>query len=100
MDSSKSAALVGIEYGLPNITPSMSLDPVTGRPRLYGPGTGLVRTVSRTNRNCTLCGKDRGTPRGTLGPSCKDCYNQARSVKILLRCLWCGEEFKKPRYEY
>lgn len=100
MDSSKSPALVGIEYGLPQITPSMSLDPGTGRPRLYGPGTGLVRTVSRTNRNCILCGKDRGKPAGTLGPSCKDCYNQARSVKILLRCLWCGDEFRKPRYEY
>jgi hypothetical protein len=76
----------------------MSLDPVTGRPRLYGPGTGLVRTVSRTNRHCILCDKDKG--RDGRGPSCRDCYNQARAVKILLRCLWCGDEFKKPRYEY
>lgn len=98
MNSSKSPALVGIEYGLPRITPSMSLDPVTGRPRLYGPGTGLVRTVSRTNRHCILCGKDKG--RDGRGPSCRDCYNQARAVKMLLRCLWCGDEFKKPRYDY
>lgn len=98
MDSTKSSALVGIEYGLPEITPSMSLDPGTGRPRLYGPGTGLVRTESRTNRLCILCGVDKG-PVGR-GPSCRACYNQARAVKILLRCLWCEVEFKKPRYEY
>lgn len=100
MDSSKSPALVGIQYGLPEITPSMSLDPVTGRPRLYGPGTGFQRTASRANRQCALCGKDRGKPRGSLSPTCKDCYNQARSVKVRLRCLWCSEEFLKPRYEY
>lgn len=76
----------------------MCLDPATGRPRLYGPGTGLVRTVSRSNRHCILCGKDKGSV--GRGPSCQDCYNQARSVKILLRCLWCGDEFQKPRYEY
>lgn len=98
MDSTKSSVLVGIEYGLPHITPSMSLDPDTGRPRLYGPGTGLVRTVSRSNRICILCGQDKG--RDGRGPSCRDCYAQARSVKILLCCLWCGEEFRKPRYEY
>jgi hypothetical protein len=100
MDSSKSPALVGIEYGLPEITPSMSLDPVTGRPRLYGPGTGLQHSASRANRHCILCGKDRGKPQGTINATCKDCYNKARSVKILLRCLWCNEEFLKPRYEY
>lgn len=98
MDSLKSSPAVAFEYGLPRITPSMSLDPDTGRPRLYGPGTGLVHTTSRTNRICILCGTDKG--RDGRGPSCRSCYNQARAVKVRLRCLWCGEEFLKPRYEY
>lgn len=100
MDSLKSSPALAFEYGLPEITPSMSLDPGTGRPRLYGPGTGLSRTVSRTNRTCVLCGKDRGKPDGTRGPACKPCYNKARAVKVLLHCLWCNKEFLKPRYEY
>ena len=98
MDSLKSSPAVGFECGLPEITPSMSLDPVTGRPRLYGPGTGFVHTKSRTNRICILCGTDKG--RDGRGPSCRPCYAKVRAVKVLLRCLWCEEEFLKPRYEY
>lgn len=98
MDSAKSSPALGFEYGLPEITPSMSLDPGTGRPRLYGPGTGLEYSQSRTNRICILCGKDKG--RDGRGRSCRDCYAQVRRVKVLVRCLWCQEDFLKPRYEY
>ncbi len=98
MDSSKSPALVGIQYGLPEITPSMPMDPVTRRPLLYAPETGFSYKPSRLNKTCILCGKAKdNTGRGQAH---RECYMKVRSVKILLRCLWCDEEFLKPRYEY
>ncbi|GHB16075.1 hypothetical protein GCM10018777_56300 [Streptomyces albogriseolus] len=98
MDSAKSSPLVGIEYGLPEITPSMPMDPVTKRPLLYAPETGFSHKPSRLNKTCILCGK----PKNNLGrgQAHRECYMKVRSVKILLRCLWCNEEFLKPRYEY
>jgi len=98
MTSSKSPALVGIQYGLPEITPSMPMDPVTRRPLLYAPETGLSYKPSRLNKTCILCGKPKdNTGRGQAH---RECYMKARHVRILLRCLWCHDEFLKPRYEY
>lgn len=98
MDSAKSSPLVGIEYGLPEITPSMPMDPVTKRLLLYAPETGLSYKPSRMNKVCILCGKAKGNT--GRGQAHRECYAKVRAVKILLRCLWCDIEFLKPRYEY
>ncbi len=74
------------------------MDPVTKRPLLYAPETGLSYKPSRLNKTCILCGQPKdNTGRGQAH---RECYMKARTVKILLRCLWCNEEFLKPRYEY
>lgn len=87
--------VVAVQSELPESTLSTSRNVVTGRRSVFGPETGLYRSKSRANKRCSLCGQAK-TGRGS---TCRPCYQRVRRVVVVLKCVLCGAEFQRLRYE-
>lgn len=96
MQLSNSPHLVGARYGQPAIIESIRINEATGRPVYFRPGPDSLPPHSRHNKTCVLCGK----PKNGRGASCRPCYQEARKVRVVLRCVRCDMVFERPRYEY